>query len=119
MTIGYGVFLNAVVAFLIVGFAMFMIVRSMNRMEAKFEAQFVQGKAEAGRADRQEVPVLSRDDSLRGDALRSLHVAARDGAGQGVRRSCGCALWGRFGPFAGATEDRPPPGGKPREAERG
>ena len=48
VTIGYGVFFNAVVAFLIVGFAIFMMVRAMNKMEAKFEAQFVKEKPKPG-----------------------------------------------------------------------
>jgi large conductance mechanosensitive channel len=48
VTVNYGVFLNAVVAFVIVGFAMFMIVRSINRMEAKFEAQFSKEKPKPG-----------------------------------------------------------------------
>jgi len=48
VTVNYGVFLNAIVAFIIVGFAMFMIVRSINRMEAKFEAQFSKEKPKPG-----------------------------------------------------------------------
>jgi large conductance mechanosensitive channel len=40
VTIAYGVFLNAVVSFVIVGFAIFVLVRSMNRLEARLEAQF-------------------------------------------------------------------------------
>lgn len=48
VTINYGIFLNAIVAFVIVGFAMFMIVRSMNRMEAKLEAQFSKEKPKPG-----------------------------------------------------------------------
>jgi len=48
VTINYGMFLNAIVAFVIVGFAMFMIVRSMNRMEAKLEAQFSKEKPKPG-----------------------------------------------------------------------
>ena len=48
VTVGYGVFFNAVVAFVIVGFAIFMMVRAMNKMEAKFEAQFVKEKPKPG-----------------------------------------------------------------------
>ena len=48
VTINYGVFLNGIIAFLIVGFAMFMVVRSLNRMEARFEAQFAKEKPKPG-----------------------------------------------------------------------
>lgn len=48
VTINYGMFLNAIVAFIIVGFAMFVIVRAMNRMEAKLEAQFSKEKPKPG-----------------------------------------------------------------------
>lgn len=37
-TLNYGVFLNAVVNFLIVGFAVFMLVKQVNRFKAKEEA---------------------------------------------------------------------------------
>jgi large conductance mechanosensitive channel len=48
VTINYGVFLNAVVSFVIVGFAIFLMVRSMNRLEAKLEAQFSKEKPKPG-----------------------------------------------------------------------
>ncbi len=48
VTINYGVFLNAIVSFVIVGFAVFLIVRSMNRLEAKLEAQFSKEKPKPG-----------------------------------------------------------------------
>jgi large conductance mechanosensitive channel len=38
VTINYGVFVNNVIAFLIVAFAVFLLVRGMNRMAAKEEA---------------------------------------------------------------------------------
>jgi large conductance mechanosensitive channel len=38
VTINYGLFINNVVAFLIVAFAVFMLVRAMNRLQAKEEA---------------------------------------------------------------------------------
>lgn len=38
VTINYGVFINAVISFLIVAFVMFLIIRSMNRMKRKEEA---------------------------------------------------------------------------------
>lgn len=38
VTLNYGVFINAIVSFTIVAFAVFMLVRSMNRLRAKEEA---------------------------------------------------------------------------------
>ena len=38
VTVNYGVFLNAVISFLIVGFAVFMLVRSVNRMRRREES---------------------------------------------------------------------------------
>jgi large conductance mechanosensitive channel len=38
VTLNYGVFVDKVIAFLIVGFALFLIVRSMNRLKRKAEA---------------------------------------------------------------------------------
>jgi large conductance mechanosensitive channel len=54
--IGYGVFFNALVAFLIVGFAVFMLVRAMNKMEAKFEAKFVKEKPKPGEPTEKKCP---------------------------------------------------------------
>lgn len=39
VTLNYGVFVNAVVSFLIVAFAVFMVVRSFNRLTAKKEKE--------------------------------------------------------------------------------
>lgn len=39
VTINYGVFINALVSFLIVAFALFLVVRSFNRLAAKEEAE--------------------------------------------------------------------------------
>ncbi len=39
VTINYGVFINSVIAFLIVAFCIFMIVRGLNRLKRKEEAQ--------------------------------------------------------------------------------
>jgi large conductance mechanosensitive channel len=38
VTINYGLFLNTVISFLIVGFAVFLLVRNINRLKAPFEA---------------------------------------------------------------------------------
>ncbi len=48
VTLNFGLFFNAVIAFLIVGFAIFMMVRAMNKMEAKFEAKFAKEKPKPG-----------------------------------------------------------------------
>lgn len=37
-TINYGVFINAVISFVIVAFALFLLIRGMNRLQAKEEA---------------------------------------------------------------------------------
>lgn len=39
VTVNYGVFINALVSFLIVAFALFLVVRSFNRLNAKQEAE--------------------------------------------------------------------------------
>jgi large conductance mechanosensitive channel len=38
VTINYGMFINAVIAFLIVAFAVFLLIRSINRLQAEEEA---------------------------------------------------------------------------------
>jgi predicted Zn-ribbon and HTH transcriptional regulator len=38
VTLNYGMFINKVISFLIVAFALFLIIRSMNRMKRKAEA---------------------------------------------------------------------------------
>jgi large conductance mechanosensitive channel len=38
VTINYGLFLNTVISFFIVGFAVFLLVRNINRLKAPFEA---------------------------------------------------------------------------------
>ena len=66
-TINYGVFLNAVVDFLIVAFVLFLIVKGMNRMK----------KAEAPAAPHHEgLPAVLHGHLRRGDALPGLHVDA-------------------------------------------
>lgn len=39
VTVNYGIFINALVSFLIVAFALFLVVRSFNRLAAKEEAK--------------------------------------------------------------------------------
>ena len=38
VTLNYGSFINAVIAFLIVAFALFMVIKAMNKLQAKEEA---------------------------------------------------------------------------------
>ncbi len=38
-TINYGIFINAVISFVIVAFALFILIRGMNRLQAKEEAK--------------------------------------------------------------------------------
>jgi large conductance mechanosensitive channel len=39
VTINYGVFINSIISFLIVAFAIFMVIRAMNRLKKKEEAK--------------------------------------------------------------------------------
>lgn len=39
VTLNYGVFLNTIISFLIVAFAIFLVIRSINRLKRKEEAQ--------------------------------------------------------------------------------
>jgi large conductance mechanosensitive channel len=48
VTMNVGVFLNAVITFLIVGFAVFLVVRSINQLETRFEAKFAKEKPKPG-----------------------------------------------------------------------
>lgn len=43
VTLNYGMFLNNIITFLLIAFAMFLIIRTINRLEAQFD----RGKAEA------------------------------------------------------------------------
>ncbi len=51
VTLNYGVFFNSVIAFLLVALVMFGIVRSMNRVEAKLEAEFGEDAAKPEEPD--------------------------------------------------------------------
>ena len=48
VTINYGLFLNTIISFLIVAFAVFMLIKAMNTLQAKLEAK--EKKAEAAAA---------------------------------------------------------------------
>jgi len=48
VTMNIGLFVNAIIAFLIVGFAMFLLIRSINRLEESFEARFAKEKPKPG-----------------------------------------------------------------------
>ncbi len=47
VTIGYGVFLNALIQFLIIAFVVFMLVRSVNNLMARFEKEEEEAPAPA------------------------------------------------------------------------
>ncbi len=61
-TINYGLFLNTMVDFVIVAFAIFLLIRQVNRLKAKPELTT------------KECPVLSIEDFLESIALPTLHV---------------------------------------------
>ena len=46
VTLNYGSFMNSVLAFLIVALVMFLIIRSLNRIDEELEEHFGEGKAE-------------------------------------------------------------------------
>lgn len=56
-TINYGLFVNALISFIIVAFALFMLVRAMNRLAAV-------GKAEEAEAETPEAPAKPADVAL-------------------------------------------------------
>jgi large conductance mechanosensitive channel len=65
-TINYGVFINAVINFLIVAFVLFMVVKAMNRMKRE-------GPCPASAPEREGVPAVCDVDSDQGEALPALY----------------------------------------------
>ena len=74
-TLNYGLFINNIIDFLIVAFAMFMVVRQINRMMP----------APPARGGHQRLSLLRVDDSNQGRPLSQLHLGAPEG---GVRFHC-------------------------------
>jgi large conductance mechanosensitive channel len=68
VTVNYGVFINAVISFLVVALVIFFLIRMMNRLR--------RGGRGAWRTHDEGLPVLPVHDSHQGHALRALHVAA-------------------------------------------
>ena len=75
-TLNYGVFLNTVVDFVFVAFAVFLLIRQVNKLKRP---------APAPGARDQGVPVLPFRDPGQGDAVPRVHV--RPAGGPGLRRS--------------------------------
>ncbi len=71
-TINYGVFLNAVVNFLIVAFVIFLLIRAVARLKRQEEAPPC-GPGNQG------MPLLSVERADQSDTLRILHVGAEGG----------------------------------------
>ena len=67
VTINYGFFINTIISFVIVAFAVFLLVRSINQTEAT-------GRSCSGCADDKRVPLLFLNGSHQGDALSPLHL---------------------------------------------
>jgi large conductance mechanosensitive channel len=57
VTINYGVFINAIIAFLIVAFVMFMLIRSINRLMAHKEAPAAEPTTKECRYCRSTIPL--------------------------------------------------------------
>ena len=70
VTVNYGLFINGVISFLIVAFAVFLLVRSVNALRRRLEA------GRGGAAGDERLPVLRLGDSAQGDAVPAVHVAA-------------------------------------------
>lgn len=69
-TINYGLFINALISFIIVAFALFLLVRAMNRLAAA-------GKAEEAEAETPEAPAKPADVALL-EEIRDLLAARKD-----------------------------------------
>jgi hypothetical protein len=67
VVISYGVFVNAVISFLIVAFAVFLLIKGINRLQREKEAP------PAG-ADHQGMPVLHISHTHSGHPLSALHI---------------------------------------------
>ena len=68
VTLNFGVFINTIISFLIIAFAVFLVIRWINRLKAKAGA--------GGRADDQGLPLLLRGDPAPGEPLPALHIPA-------------------------------------------
>ena len=64
VTINYGLFINAIISFLIVAFAVFMVVRGINKLKREQSAE----------ATTKGMPLLSFDHCNKGEPLPSLHI---------------------------------------------
>ena len=69
VTINYGAFINTIISFLIVAFAVFLLIRSLNRLQKPAEAPAARGY--------QRVSLLPLHDPGPGQALRSLHFGVK------------------------------------------
>ena len=67
MTVNYGLFINSIITFLIIAFAVFLIVRAANRMRPA---------GSGGRAEHQGLPLLPDADPGRRDPVPAVHVRA-------------------------------------------
>lgn len=70
VTLNYGAFINKIISFLIVAFALFLMIRSMNRMKRKAEAP-------PGSGD-ERVPFLRDGRPAQGGPLPTVHVGTRE-----------------------------------------
>ena len=80
VTLNYGQFINTIISFLIVAFALFLVIRGMNRMKKKAEAR-------AGRADDQGLPLLRHGRPDQGRPLPALHLGAEEVAGSPLQNA--------------------------------
>ncbi len=67
VTLNYGLFINKIISFLIVAFALFLVIRSMNRMKKKSEAP-------APAPTTKDCPFCATADPDQGRPLPALHI---------------------------------------------
>jgi large conductance mechanosensitive channel len=65
VTISYGIFLNTIITFLIVAFAIFLVVKSYNRMKEKFEKKEAETPAAPPAPSKEEVLLTEIRDLLK------------------------------------------------------
>ncbi len=68
VTVNYGLFINTVISFLIVAFAVFMVIRGINRLKREEE------EAPAAEPTTKDCPYCLTDDRHQGDPLPELHA---------------------------------------------
>ena len=91
VTVNYGIFINNLIAFLLIALSMFLLVRVVNRVDERLEQEFGAEKSQPGDPAEKEVCLLPVHHPLQGDPLPGLHLALRDGSLAGAWHRCFCS----------------------------